>query len=315
MKTNPPIDLPSAKIRQRRRIAPVWIIPLLAAAASGWLIYSSLRESGPLITIIFGDGDGVQANQTILKYHGVRVGEVHSVRLMEDLQHVEVQARLLRSAAGLACDGSQFWVVRPEVSSAGLHGLETIVSGPYIQVQPGQGRRQNQFAGLDKPPVTSDFTGKFEVVVTTPQITTLSSSSPVYYRGIEVGSVAYFSLSDDARFINIHLLIATNYAPLVRADTKFWNAGGISFRLKLLGINVSAENFKSLMIGGIAFATPASTNPPARSGTVFPLYDKPDNDWLKWSPPIAISTPQTGPTGNLNSPSTMLLNDVDSSGK
>jgi paraquat-inducible protein B len=231
------------------------------------------------------------------------------LQLTKDLQHVEVRARLQRSAAGLACEGSQFWIVRPEVSSGGLHGLETIVSGPYIQARPGSGKSQARFSGLEEAPVDQDQNGKFEVVLTTRQISTLSVGSSVYYRGVEVGAVSYFALNNDARMISIHLLIETNFAPLIRADTRFWNAGGISVRLKLLGINVSAENFKSLIIGGIAFATPTDPGLPARPGSTFPLYDKPESSWLDWSPSIAITNAEAKGTGDA-SPS-MLLNDVN----
>ena len=161
---------------------------------------------------------------------------------------------------------------------------------------------------MEEAPVDKDQNGKFEIVLTTPQINTLSVGSPVYYRGIEVGAVSYFALNDDARMVSIHLLIETNFAPLIRTDTKFWNAGGINVRLKLLGINVSAENMKSLIIGGIAFATPDDPGPPAPASTVFPLYAKPDNSWLDWSPAIAITNSKAR-NGGATSPS-ILLNDV-----
>ena len=314
MKPNLLTDLPRAKIKPQRRFSLVWLVPCIAAVAAGWLIFESLRQLGPLITITFVDGNGLQANQTVLKYHGVRVGEVVSVKLSKDLQQVVAQVRLQRSAAGLASEGSQFWIVRPEVSSAGLHGLETIVSGPYIQAQPGTGKAQKYFAGLEEGPVEQgDDNHKFEVILTTPQINTLSVGSSVYYRGFEVGTVSYFALDDDARIINIHLLIETNFAPLICTGTKFWNAGGISVRLKLLGINVSAENFKSLLIGGIAFATPTDPGPSATNGATFPLYDKPDNSWLDWSPSISITNANARAKGD-TSPS-MLLNDVSPTDK
>jgi paraquat-inducible protein B len=284
------------------------VVPALAAVAAAWLIFASVRQLGPVITVTFINGNGLQANQTILKYHGVRIGEVISVQLTKDLQHVVVQLRLQRSAAALACEGSQFWIVRPEVSTGGLHGLETIVSGPYIQARPGDGRSQKQFTGVEEAPPDEERNGKFEVVVTTPQINTLSVGSSVYYRGVEVGAVSYFVLNNSAQTVNIHLLIETNFAPLICAGTKFWNAGGISVRLKLLGINVSAENFKSLIIGGIAFATPNDPGPPAHSGDTFTLYAKPDNSWLDWSPAIPISNKKLG--GNADTAPSMLLNDV-----
>jgi paraquat-inducible protein B len=312
MSEHAPAELPRAKIRKKSRFSAIWIIPLAAAVAAIWLIWASLEKSGPVITIVFNDGGGLQPNQTVLKYRGVRAGSVRSVELAKDMQHVIVQVRLLRFAAGLARGGSEFWVVRPEVSSAGLHGLETIVSGPYIEAQPGNGPPQKRFVGAESAPIDENLQGKYEVVVTTPQISTLSVGAPVYYRGIEVGSVAYFMLGANAQSINIHLYIETNFAPLVCLGSRFWNAGGISFRLHFLGLNVSAENFRSLIAGGVAFATPTETGPPAPSGTVFPLYEKPDNEWLKWSPAIPITADQK-PGGN-SSPA-VLLNNVDDADK
>ena len=78
------------------RIAPDRIL------VAGWLVYTNVRQTGPLITITFKDGNGLQANQTIIKYQGIRVGEVRSVQLTKDLQQVVVQARLQRFAAALA---------------------------------------------------------------------------------------------------------------------------------------------------------------------------------------------------------------------
>jgi paraquat-inducible protein B len=242
----------------------------------------------------------------------VRAGEVRSLELEKDLQHVLVQVRLRRFAAGLARAGSEFWVVRPEVNSAGLHGLETIISGPYIEAQPGTGAVCKQFRGVDQAPVDENRDGKYEVIVTTPQIETLSIGAPVYYRGTEVGSVGYFLLSQDAQLVYIHLYIETNFSALVRRGTKFWNAGGISFHLKFLGINMSAENFKSLIIGGIAFATPTDPGPAAPASTVFPLNVRPDNEWLQWSPAIPIAPGKK--MGGDASPN-MILNNVDGAEK
>jgi paraquat-inducible protein B len=99
----------------------------------------------------------------------VRVGEVLSVQLTPGAQHVEVQARLDKSAESLARDGSVFWIVRPEVGAGGLQGLETIVSGPYIQVQPGGGVEQRKFIGAEKPPILKTSESGLEIILTTPK--------------------------------------------------------------------------------------------------------------------------------------------------
>lgn len=308
-----PRDLPRAKIMEPKRISIIWIVPLIAAIAAGWLVYKNVRETGPVVTIQFSDGSGLQANQTVLKYRGVRIGEVRSVQLAGDPAHVEVEARLTASAKNLAREGSVFWIVRPEVGAGGLSGLETIVSGPYIQVQPGAGKEQKKFIGAEEPPILDQSKSGLEIILTTPQINTLSIGSPVYYRGIEVGEVEYFVLSTNSTQVEIHALIEPAFAPLVRTDSEFWNAGGISMRLKFFGINVSAENFKSLVIGGIAFATPTSSETPASNGSVFPLNEKADDKWLKWSPSIEITN--ASPTAPQGSPSSLLLNSVNPDSK
>jgi paraquat-inducible protein B len=303
-----PRDLPQAKIKEQTRISFIWIVPLIAAIAAGWLIFNNIQKRGPVITIQFSDGDGLQANQTILKYRGVRIGEVRSVQLTKDTAHVEVEARLTAPAKNLARDGSVFWIVRPEVGAGGLSGLETIVSGPYIQVQPGSGKEQKKFIGAEEPPILEQSKSGLEIILTTPQINTLSVGSPVYYRGIEVGAVEYFVLSTNSTEVEIHALIEPAFAPLVRIDSQFWNAGGISVSLKFFGINISAESLKSLVIGGIAFATPPPPGILASNGGIFPLNEKVEDKWLQWSPSIEITN--ASPTAPQGSPSSLLLNGV-----
>jgi paraquat-inducible protein B len=306
-------NLPQAKIKGRPRVSIIWIVPFIAAIAAGWLVFKNVRASGPAITIQFSDGSGLQANQTVLKYRGVRIGEVRSVQLAGDTAHVEVEVRLTASAKNLARDGSVFWIVRPEVGAGGLSGLETIVSGPYIQVQPGGGKEQKKFIGAEQPPILNRSKSGLEIILTTAQINTLSVGSPVYYRGIEVGAVEYFVLGANSTRVEIHALIEPAFAPLVRTDSEFWNAGGISVSLKFFGINVSAENFKSLVIGGIAFATPPPPGILATNGGIFPLNEKVDDKWLKWSPAIEITNASA--TAPQDSPSSLLLNSVNPNSK
>ena len=308
-----PHDLPKAKIKERTRISMIWIVPLIAAIAAGWLVFENIRETGPVITIQFSDGDGLRPNQTILKYRGVRIGEVRSVKLAKDAAHVEVKANVTASAKNVAREGSVFWIVRPEVGSGGLSGLETIVSGPYIQVQPGGGKEQKRFIGAEEPPILKQSKAGLEIILTTSQVNTLSIGSPVYYRGIEVGEVEYFVLGTNSTEVEIHALIEPAFAALVRADSRFWNAGGISVSLKLIGINFSAENIKSLVMGGIAFATPSPPGTLASNGSVFPLNEKVYDAWLKWSPSIEITN--ASPGGPRGSPSSLLLNSVNTSSK
>jgi paraquat-inducible protein B len=283
-------NIPKARVKASAKYSLIWLVPLVAAIIGGYLVYERLRSMGPGIEVQFRDGTGLIANQSLVEYHGVRVGNVRSVTLSADTQKVIVEIGLDRSAANLARSGTAFWVVRPEVGAAGLHGLETIVSGPYIQIQPGNGAKlQKQFVGLEEAPILPSVNKGVEFILSTSGIRSLAQGSPVYYRGAEVGSVEYLSLSDDSTVVNIHILIEEKFSALVRANTVFWNAGGINMDLHLLGISFNAENAKSVIIGGIAFATPDNYGKVATNNADFVLHDKVEDKWLEWSPSIILT--------------------------
>lgn len=109
--------------RRRRSISYVWIVPMIAAAVAAYLVYERMQQAGPEIVIRFKDGSGLKPGQSPIKYRGVTVGEVRSIGLSPDLQTVEVRARLERSAASLAKEGTVFWIVRPELGVANVSGL------------------------------------------------------------------------------------------------------------------------------------------------------------------------------------------------
>jgi len=252
------------------------------------MVLKHLQQSGPAITIQFDEGMGLQANHTPIRYRGVRVGDVRSVGLTKDTRHIVVEARLDRSSATLAREGSLFWVVRPEAGAGWLRGLETIVAGSYIQVRPGKGRPAKTFVGLERIPTAEPPNGGLEIALTASKLGSISAGSPVFYRELEVGAVQNVALSSDASSVTIHLLIEPRYVTLVRADSKFWNAGGFNLDLGFLGVKLKTTSLKSLVMGGVAFASPTNLAPPAVSGATFQLNDRVEEKWLKWSPSIKL---------------------------
>jgi hypothetical protein len=92
-------ELPRARVRRRRLFRLVWVVPVVALAVAGWLVFQHLRSIGPEISITFADGAGLRPGQTPLKYRGVAVGEVSGVELSPDQRHVVVRVRLARGAA------------------------------------------------------------------------------------------------------------------------------------------------------------------------------------------------------------------------
>lgn len=288
-------DLPEAKVRARRWKFPVvWVVPVVAALVAGYLVYDRVREFGPEITIRFRDAAGLKTGQTPLQYRGVQIGEVTGLELSEDRKAALVKVRLRRSAEPFAREGTAFWIVRPEVGIGNITGLTTVITGPQIEALPGTGKSRTDFVGLESPPVAVERKG-LRIVLRTDRLGSLKHGSPVYYRGIEVGAVQDARLGTDAASVDIHVFIRQRYAGLVRRGSKFWDVSGIDMKVGLFrGLEINVESLRSLMAGGIAFATPDDPKDgPAKGGTVYSLYDKPKKEWMEWSPKIPI--PPDGP--------------------
>ncbi len=283
-------ELPKARVRRRRPwLHIMWIVPIVAAAVAAWLVYDRMRQYGPEITIQFRDGSGLRAHQTPIKYRGVQVGEVTGLQISEDREHVLVKARLQRTSAALASEGAVFWIVRPQVGWGNVTGLNTVISGPEIQLLAGQGDRPGkEFVGLERAPVALGMPG-LKVILKAERPLSLRPNSPVYYRGAEVGVVQDIDLSRDSTAAEIHLIIWQRYAPLVRTGSAFWDTSGITVRGGLLkGMEIDFESLRALLAGGIEFASPEKS-PPARNGATFFLHSSPQKEWLGWSPRIPIA--------------------------
>jgi paraquat-inducible protein B len=282
--------LPKAIIRKRRwRFPFVWIVPLVAAIVAAGLVYQRMQERGPTITIKFRDASGVKADQTEIRYRGVPVGQVRSAEMTEDQRFVVVTVQLRHTAESLAREGSLFWIVRPEVGFGTVRGLSTVLTGSYIQALPGRGKARKDFVGLESASPTMGQAG-LNITLASTQIGSVRVGSPIFYRGVEVGSVTATELSRDTTAAHAKAFIEQRYARLVRIGSRFWIVGGVDVDFGLFrGLQVDVDSLRSLVTGGIAFATPEDGDaPPARDGALFLLHDKPQKEWLDWRPKITI---------------------------
>lgn len=280
-------EIPQARIRRRRPLRLVWIVPLLAIAIAAYLVYKRMQDYGPEITVKFTDGAGMRVGQTPVRYRGVQVGEVTGVRLSEDEKHAVVRIRLIKSAENIARDGSQFWILRPRVGLGQVSGLTTVLSGPEIHVRPGrpEGAVQKEFTGLENPPMAIE--GGLRIVLRGER-PKMRVDAPVYYRGVEVGVVHKLDLAPNSLSADVHVVIYPRYASLVREGSSFWDVSGVNVKGGILkGVEVEFESLRAFITGGIEFASPPGTAR-AKPGTVFFLHAEPKKEWLAWAPKIPI---------------------------
>ncbi len=95
--------------------------------------------------------DGIVPGRTPVRYQGVEVGTVQDISLSDDLRKIEVKVSI-KSDMKMRCAKSQFWLVTPKASLAGVSGLDALVGGNYIGMMPGKGKEQDHFVALDTQP-------------------------------------------------------------------------------------------------------------------------------------------------------------------
>jgi paraquat-inducible protein B len=286
---------PSPKISKAPVFPLIWVVPLLALVIGGWMMARDLLNRGPEIMIDFADGSGVEAGKTTLLYLGIPAGTVKSVAYKPGLAGVILNVRLEKSAKSLAAQGSQFWIVHPEIGFSGIKGLETLVSGVRLNVSPGSGPPTTHFRGLDKAPAPDVVDEGRAFILQSDKLGSLTTGAPVFYREFKVGSVEASRLSADSTSVLVRIHLDAPYFDLVRTNTKFWNTGGFNFKVSLFGASLKDTSLESLVTGGVAFATPDTLPlaPIAEGGSQFGLSSEADPAWLKWSPKIPIKSPDS----------------------
>jgi len=270
-------ELPEAVVSTRRRsISIVWVVPLVALLIGAWLVYKAVSEKGPTVTIAFKSAEGLEAGKTKIKFKDVELGQVSEISLSPDLSQVLVTAELVKQTEKFLSANTRFWVVRARVAAGQVSGLGTLFSGAYIGLDPGKpGPMATHFEGLENPPmVTTESPGR-RFVLEASRLGSLDIGAPVYYRQIKVGQVVGYNLKEDGQAVDIQIFINTPIDKLVYKNTRFWNASGLDVAVDARGIRVNTESLMTILIGGIAFDTPANLEPggPAESNAVFKLYD------------------------------------------
>lgn len=294
-------SLPRAKIEKSYFTWFLWALPLAAAGLCAWFILHDFIFSGPTITIYFKNADGLQEKNSMIIYRGIKIGDVERLKLAHDRKEVAVTVKLDEFASDIARQNSQFWIVRPEIKLGAISGLRTIVSGNYVTVEPGGGEKTNTFIGLENPPV--EPVKAIEFTLLSDDLDSLQKQSPIYYRGVQVGEILDFRLGPSSRHVVISARIKQEYAPLVRTNSVFWNAGGINIHAGIInGLQISAESAQTLISGGVAFATPPDYGPAVTNGAVFVLNEKENDEWKKWNPDIPLPVSPSGENAKTSLP-------------
>lgn len=262
-------------LKKSRWYTLIWSIPLLTAIMASFLLFNYYENRGVLITIDFTNGSGLIASKTKIRYEGIDIGIVEKISLINGDNKVRVHARLNPSAAHLACKGALFWVVQARFSLGGVSGLDTIISGKYINIRPASkgSMPQARFVGLEEPPMGEQSLPGLFIALRAQRLESLTPGTAVLYKQIKVGKVEGYELLANNE-VKVFLYIEQEFAHLVRTTTRFWNAGGIRVSGGLSGFKVQTDTIAAMMSGGVTFDTPRNNDgEPASTGQIYTLYN------------------------------------------
>ncbi|WPD21971.1 MAG: MlaD family protein [Candidatus Electrothrix scaldis] len=253
------------------------------------------RAGSLFLTLEFLDGGDITP-RTKIKYKGITVGTLVRTWYDSDKDQVLAKAVVQKRFTKLFRRTTDIWLVKPQISLSGVRNLDTMISGPYLDLLPGTGGFKTHFMVRDSEPELTASGDGLHLVLEAERIGSLKKGSPLYYRQVEIGRITGIELGPTAQMVWIHVVIEPRYIPLVHRSSRFWNAGGIKMIAGLFsGVSVETESLESILAGGIAMATPEEPGSLAEEGDHFLLAEKVDEDWLVWSPKISLPRKKRGP--------------------
>lgn len=243
-----------AKVRKITQWSPIWIVPVVAVLIGAWMLVYTYQNQGPTLTLLASNAEGIIPGKTAIKSRSVDVGKVFSVELSQDLKQVVIKARMNPGSDALLNDESQLWVVKPSVGRGGVTGLNTLLSGAYIELQPGKGNTDKfYYELLDSPPIAPPDAPGVRVFLTSGDATSLSVGDPVLYRGYDVGTVELGEFDTAERSMRYQLFIRAPYDALVTENVRFWQSSGMAMDMSAEGVRIEMGSIATLLSGGVTF--------------------------------------------------------------
>jgi paraquat-inducible protein B len=248
---------------------------------------SAAKATSAPITLEFNNGQGLLPGETQLRYMGVPVGVVEKVTAAEG--KVIVVARLQPGYEMLRRKGSLFSILRPNISLQKVTGLETLVSGIYIDCIPGaKGTIASKFNGVsqDEAELIDYQEEKFDVILTASS-SKIGVGTPVLYRGVPIGKITRKDLAPGGSGVRLTASVKQRHASLLHENSHFWNAGGVRISGGLISLNVQSSVLESKGLGGVEFSTPSgdAAGAQVKEGHLYDLYASPKKEWLQWAIP------------------------------
>lgn len=269
------VPISPAGSSRTERLSIVWIIPLLALLVAIGVAWQSYSKLGRVIEVSFPNGAGIAANTTELRFRDIAVGVVEEVGLSDGLETVVARIRLKKDIDRYIDENAQFWVVRPEVTTRGVTGLDTVLTGVFIEGswdnEPGTS--QSSFMGLSEEPLFRPDRPGLQLALRSSANGNVVENSPILFRGLEVGRVGKATINPRGNFTVAEAIIYEPHTRLITENTRFWDTSGFSVSVGASGASIDFSSLASLVAGGLTFDTFLSGGARANDGALFQVYE------------------------------------------
>ncbi len=259
-----------ALLRKNKRISPFWLLPFIALCIGAILFFQIVQERGKTITITFSNGAGLVADKTPIRYQGLQIGVVKKVNFTDNMQKVKVEANIYSEATEVLKENTKFWLVQPSVSLAGISGLDSLVSGNYITLQPGDGDSEDEFIAEEQGPIAQVNPGDLLIHLISDDLGSISIGASVYFKKMPVGKIYDYRFNKENK-VEIDVVIDKAFARFVKKDSRFWNISGINANINASGVNVEVDSLNSVVQGAVSFDSPPNS-PQAVTNSHYTLY-------------------------------------------
>ncbi|CAA0111956.1 Paraquat-inducible protein B [Halioglobus japonicus] len=269
-----------ADITPGRKFSGIWLIPILALVLGIYMVINNWMNEGPEIEIAFNTADGLEQGKTKVKYRSVDMGTVQSVRLNDKFDGVIATIKLDRQAIPLLREDTRFWVVTAQVGVDNISGLDTLLSGAYLQLAPGTGELgAREFTALEHPPLTPAGAPGLRLNLTSNRATSVTAGDTVLYKGYKVGRVETMEFKPSDKLVHYQIFIDAPYHELVNSSVRFWDASGVSMSANASGFKVETGSLESILFGGVSFGVPEGVKEgvAVKANTEFQLYPSYDD--------------------------------------
>jgi paraquat-inducible protein B len=264
-----------AEISQRTQISAVWILPIVALLLGVWAVIYSVQSEGPRVEVRFETAQGLVEGKTEVRFLDVNVGFVEDIRFGNNHGEIVVALRLDPDVEDLLREDTRFWLVTARLGTTSISGLDTLLSGAYITMAPGESPNPaDSFVALPEPPLTPPGAPGMHIKLLSSEAPSLGRGDAVLFQGYKVGRVEDLEFDSELKKIRYTLFVDAPHHKLIDSSVRFWDVSGITISAGADGFEISTGSLNTILLGGVAFGTPPGigVGRDVLSGSEFKLY-------------------------------------------